>query len=266
MKRDIRDIFDSLTDTSVEINEVCNVSPDRIIEMTKKKIEEDTEMLPKKKFHISMLAAAVITALSCTAFATYQFLAPNEIAERFEDHKLADALENMEERFDLEPQTSGEYTFEILGIASGKGLSRFTEAEKDKSYVVGMVTKTDGSRLGEDFPGVMLTPLVSGYLPWEVNAFTLDGGRSEFISDDEMADYFIFECNNIEPFADKTIYMAMYEISDEFGMAPNNGIFTVNPDGSIRFNDGFTKAHALFEIPIDKSKADPKAIDELLDL
>lgn len=263
MKRDIKDIFDSLTDTSTYLKPYSEISPDRIIELTKNKIKEDTEMLPGKKFHITLIAAAVIFALSCTAFAAYRFLTPYEVATEFKNHKLAEALENMEERFNLEPQVSGDYVFEILGIASGKGLSQLTDVDEDKSYVVGMVKRTDGGKRAIS-GGVMLTPLISGYEPWNVNAFTLGGGRSEFISEDDLVDYFIFECDNIEVFADHTIYMAIYEMSDEFSMAPDNKIFTYNQDGTISFNEGFTKAHALFEIPIDKSKANPEAAKRLM--
>ena len=61
-------------------------------------------------------------------------------------------------------------------------------------------------------------------------------------------------------FADHTVYMAFYE-----GLAPNNNIFYVNDDGTIRFCDDFTGVHALFTLPLDSAKADPAAVADFLE-
>lgn len=266
MKKDIRDIFDCYTDEAVNIGSVTSLSPDKITELTKNRIkEEDNNMIkPKKRMCVPLLAAAIIVSLSFSAFAALHFLSPAEIAKEFENDTLAEIFSAEDTRFDCQAQTSGDYTFELLGIASGKGLSKFTDAQEDNSYIVGAIRRTDGKALA-DYPGVMITPLISGYKPHQVNAFTLGGGRSEFISDDDMTDYFIFECDNVEVFADHTIYMAVYEILPDCGFSPSPDILDMSDDGSIKFSDSFKGAHALFEIPIDKSKANPEAAKRLLE-
>ena len=107
-----------------------------------------------------------------------------------------------------------------------------------------------------------------------ISAQIADDGNFDYIYGKvykKISDYFSelskgwAECDNIEIFADHTVYIAMYEESKEFGMAPGSDIFSVNNDGTIKFADDFKKANALFTVPIDKSKADPKAVKKLLE-
>jgi hypothetical protein len=266
MKINLQDMLDNFRDEEIQLSSYTAASPDRVSELTKRKIEEDNmNMKHKKIISIPLVAAIVAVIVSATAFASYHLLSPKEIASRFDEKKLSEVFSDGDTRFNFEPQTSGDYTFHLFGIASGKGLSCYTEnADEDKSYVVGAVSRADGKPLSE-YPGVMITPLVSGYKPWEVNAFTIGGGRSEFIDDDEYTDYFIFECSNLEIFADHTVYMAMYEMGEGLPMAPGTENFIINDDGSISFNPSYTAAHAMFVLPLDASKADPAAVQKLLE-
>ena len=104
----------------------------------------------------------------------------------------------------------------------------------------------------------MLTPLIEGYKPWEVNIFTLNGSNSRFIEDGIQ--YFIYECDNLELFANNKIYIAIYE-----GVSPSKSIFDYNKNGSISFNKEYKGFKALFHIPLDKSKADSKKAKQLLE-
>lgn len=259
-------MFDDFVDESIEINTENNpTSNKRVLELTMRKIKEDNNMINKKRvISVPFVAAVAAVMISVSAVAAHQILLPKDVAMRMEDDKLAEVFTSDDTRFDSVPQKSGDYTFDVLGIASGKGLSKFTDADENKSYIVSAVVKNNGEKFS-DYPGIMVTPLVSGYKPWEVNIFTMGGGKYEFISNDGYVDYFITECDNIEIFADHTVYIAMYEESKEFGMAPGSDIFSVNNDGTIKFADDFKKANALFTVPIDKSKADPKAVKKLLE-
>ena len=258
MKIDIRDMFDDFHDETVDIKTSNTISSDKILELTFKKIQEDNMNIKKKRvISIPIIAAAVAIMLSATAFAAYQLLSPKEIASHVQDYKLAEAFTREDTKFDFAPQISGDYTLQLLGILSGTKLSDFTEVNEDKSYIVGAISRSDGTPL-TDYPSIMVTPLFSGYKPWQVNVFTIGGGRQSFIYDG--VNYFILECTNIEIFADHTIYIAMYE-----GMAPGAEEFTVNDDGSIRFNEDYQGVKAMFILPVDPSKADPAAVKALLD-
>lgn len=260
MKKNIKDIFDNFSDETVNIQTRSTISPDKIIELTKNKIEDDNMNITKhkNKFRVFFIAAATFTILSISVFAARHFLSPKEVAIHFEDYKLAEYFSSEDTKFEFEPQTSGDYTFQLLGIVSGKNLSDFTDVNKSKSYIVGAISRADGTDL-TDYTNIMVTPLVSGYKPWIVNAFTIGGGgRSDFIYDG--INYFIFECDNIEIFADHTIYIAAYE-----GIAPGAEQFKIDDDGNIDFNDSYTGVKAIFTIPMDSSKANPEAVKNLLE-
>ncbi|MCI8979391.1 MAG: hypothetical protein HFE52_01850 [Clostridia bacterium] len=235
-------------------------------------IESEELTMTKKHKTIKgiLCVAAVITALlGTTVFAAYHLMTASEIAEKADYNQLAGVLTENDTSFDIAPQQCGDYTVELLGITTGKNLSNFTEdvSNDDRTYIVGAISRTDGKPL-PDYAGLMLTPLISGYKPWDVNIFTLGGGKSEFISDDNMVDYFVYECDSLEMFADHTVYIAVYGgISPDgasAGFAPSSDIFTMDGDGSIRFADSYKGDGAIFTVPFDKSKADPQKASEVL--
>lgn len=223
-------------------------------------IESEELYMSKKKLigRTLALAAAVICIIGTTAFAAVHFLSPSEVAKQVGYESLAEIMEDNGGLCDIPAQQSGDYEFQILGITSGANLSNFTEVNENRSYIVGAISRIDGGKLA-DYPGVQMSPLISGYEPWRVNIFTLDGGKSEFIDDNDTVDYFVYECDDIEVFADRTVYIAFYE-----GIAPSSDIFKLNSNGSIEFNEGYIGIKALFEIPLDKSKADPEKAEEYI--
>lgn len=258
MKKNIKDLFDSFSDETVDIRTTSNISPEKILKITTCKIKENNMNLSKhkKKLSIPIIAAAMVVILSISVFAAHHFLSPQEVATHFNEDKLAEYFSADDTKFNVEPQTSGEYSFQLLGIAAGENLSNFTQVSNDKSYTVGATSKADGTKL-TDYPNIMVTPLISGYKPWQVNAFTLGGGRQDFIY--EGVNYFIFECDNIEIFADHTVYIAAYE-----GLAPSAEQFRMEADGTIQFQESYTGIKAMFTVPLDPSKANPEAVKKLL--
>ena len=241
---DIREMFD-LLESGAE-----GASSEKIKEMTMKKIKEEKEgkiMKIKSIRKIIAISAAAAVFISATAFAAYKLLTPSEIASHAGYEKLAQAIEDEGTMFDTLPQQSGDYTISLLGIVSGKGLSYFESdigVHEDRSYIIGAIERTDGKPLF-DYPGLMLTPLISGHKPWEVNIFTLGGGKSEFIYEDQV-DYFVYECDDLAAFKDNTVYIAVYE-----GIAPDNATFEMKDDGSISFKEDYEGVQALFEIPFN---------------
>lgn len=222
---------------------------------------EDLTMTQKNKAIKGTLciAAAAAVILGTTVFAAYHLMTPAEIAERNEYHELAGILSEDDTKFDIPPQKCGDYTIEILGMTTGKNLSHFTEdfGNNDRSYIIGAVFRNDEKPIS-DYLEMQLTPLISGYKPWEVNIWTLGGGKSEFMENGVV--YFVYECDGIEIFADHTVYIAVY---DE-GLAPGTDIFTMEDDGSIHFADSYKGNGAIFTLPLDKSKADPEKAAEYL--
>ena len=69
----------------------------------------------------------------------------------------------------------------------------------------------------------------------------------------------MIECESIEIFADNQVYIAVYE-----GGAPSSSEFVISDEGKISFNETYNGTKALFEIPLDKSKANKDAVNSLL--
>lgn len=103
-----------------------------------------------------------------------------------------------------------------------------------------------------------VTPLVAGFTPWSVNNWTLDAGVSLLEQDGVL--YYLLDTQNIEMFADRTVYMAFYQ-----GTLPDRDTFTMAEDGTIAFAEGVEGPHALFTLPLDEGKADPAAVEQFMD-
>lgn len=265
MRKNLRELFDNYLDETVNLNTNISISSDRVLELTKNKITEEQIMntstgKTKRKWSVSLVAAAIIAAISLTAFAAYYFLTPKDVATHLERYELAELFSKDDTTFNIPAQTSGDYNIELLGMTSGKNLDKVQDADVDKelTYIVGAITKADGSAV-TDYSNLMITPLVEGYKPWQINIFTIgNGGKHTFIY--EGVEYFLIECGSIEIFADKQVYIAVYE-----GGAPSSDLFNISENGAISFNESYKGEKALFEIPLDKSKANPDAVNALLE-
>lgn len=222
--------------------------------------EEKEQMNMRKILRVPVLAVLLIALFAVTALALSVLLSPQEVATQAGDKGLAEAFASADAvRIDQSVQ-AGDYTITLQGIVSGKGLTAYDQqAQADRRYIVASVACTDGREITEvGETGISFSPLVSGYKPWQVNAWTLNGGYSAFVRDG--VNYYLFDCANLEIFADHTVYLAAYE-----GFAPSAQIFTFNQNGEIAFNNGFTKPHAMFTLPLDPAKANPEAVNRLLE-
>lgn len=260
MKKSLFDIFDCYEDENINIKNSCTISPDDIIKLTKSKINDGSIKSIKSMRNISVLIAAAAAAclLSLTVYAAIYFLTPKDVAQALERYKLAELFTDEDTIYDIPPQQSGDYNIKMLGVASGAILDVYSNVDTEKSYFVVAISNADGTPVS-DYSGLMLSPFVKGYQPWLLNIFTInDVKKRGFIY--EGVEYNIFECNNIEIFADNTVYLAVYD-----GLAPTRSIFSFAEDGTISFNEEYTGVQALFELPLDKSKADVEAANELLE-
>ena len=64
--------------------------------------------------------------------------------------------------------------------------------------------------------------------------------------------YCLFDCRNLEMFADHPVRFAIYE-----GGVPNTDLFSMAEDGTISLRESVVGA--LFTLPLDESRADPEA-------
>ncbi len=243
-------------------------------EKIKKQLKESRTMKPIRNKRIAIALVAVISTLllSVTTLAAWQFLSPKQVAEQIGNQKLANAFEG-ENAIEINKSvTSGGYIFTLLGITSGKNLSSFKSSaqnlQPDRTYAVVSIVKQDGSPMpavSEDEYGrnpFIVSPLIKGQKPWQVNIFTMNGGYSECVVDGAM--YRMVECDNVETFADRGVYL--YAGAGTF--IDNKTVDYNEKTGEISLVKDSKSACALFDLPLDVKKADPvkaeKYLDELL--
>lgn len=218
------------------------------------------ELPVMKKARTLLFAACLAAALVVSAAAAIHFLTPKEVAAFYGDETLSAAFAGEDAVILDQTAECGEYTFRLAGIVSGAGLSDFCQdVNAGRSYLVVSRARTDGTPIPEAaIMDYTVTPLVAGYKPWHVNIWTLGGAARAFERDGVV--YYIYEFDNVEMFADHTVYLAVYE----GGSVPSTEIFIQTEDGTISYNPDFTAPHAIFEVPLDASKADPAAVDAFL--
>ena len=216
--------------------------------------KETSKMNFSKPKKLAGLVAAV--ALLAVSVSAVLFLTPADAAERLEDDPLAAAFESDEAVSLNETAASGDYTFTLLGMVSGEDLSALPaeyngETVRDRTYAVFTVARTDDTPLREQ-PNLSYSPLVAGYHVSAVNGWTLGATCQSFVEDGVV--YYLFDTQNLEMFADHTVYFAIYE-----GFVPSPSQFPTAEGGTISLAEGVTGA--LFTLPLDASKADPAAAE-----
>ncbi len=227
---------------------------------TMARLAQEKERKKKKKMNLKavLLAAAAVAAMSVTAYAAIT-LAPRDVAQRAGNEALAAAFEGEDAITVNETKTVGDYNVTLMGLVSGTGLSRVESlpdsVDQDKTYAVLAYARTDGADITEGVPDLTVSPLVEGYAPWRLNAWTLGGGVSSFAQEGVL--YYLFECDNVEPFADHTVYLAVYPgthippSAELFGFEDATGVITSKGEA------------ALFSLPLDESKANAQKAEEL---
>jgi len=214
------------------------------------------------------LSIAVLATGSLTAYGAWKYLGAGQVAEEFGDDKLADVFKGENAILVNESQICGDYKITLMGTASGDNISRYiTEADgeliTDRTYTVISIEKKDGSPMlktsDENWDNKFLaSPFIKGEDPVHLNIFYMSGGTSTFVKDG--VEYRIVEHDNIEVFADRGVYFGVIDNTfydkDAYNFDKKTGEITPNSD--------YKGINALFELPLDKSKADEKLAEEQL--
>lgn len=248
-RQDYRDAFDAV-----------DFSPD-FEERTLQKLAAARQASEKEQNMISMnrmkktalLVAAAVALLAVSVSAAMLWLTPAQVADRVEEPLLAEAFQSEDAIVLDESVTAGDYQITLAGMVSGEDLSVPTdyngEIVNDRTYAVFRVARADGEPL-TDYPNLSYSPLVDGYHVRCVNAWTLGTTTQQFIEDGVI--YCLFDCRNLEMFADHPVRFAIYE-----GGVPNTDLFSMAEDGTISLRENVVGA--MFTLPLDESKADPAA-------
>ena len=235
-------------------------------------MRENTKKTMRRVPAAALAAAIVLGCGSITAFAAWKYLSPQNVAEEFGQTKLADAFAKGDAVLVNETQSYGEYDVTLMGLISGKDLSvnptfdeEGVQLELDKTYSVVAIKHADGTpmaKTSEDAYADMeffVSPLIRGLDPVWYNAFTMSGGYQEMVEDGIL--YRIAECDNVEKFADRGLYLCVLDSTFY-----NNEAYQFDKEsGEITRNEAYSGLNALFQLPIDASAADPEAAKAYID-
>jgi hypothetical protein len=232
-----------------------------------KTFREVSVMIKKSTARRSFGTAAVIAAVllaATTAFAAWHFLKPSDVADKAGNHVLSAAFESETAVNINASATSGDYTFTLLAVVTGKDISDMPyysngALQNDRTYAVLAIQKVDGTFFdNQSVDYFFASPLIKGTNPAQVNAMSMGGAYSQNIVDGVL--YRIVECDNVEMFADRGLYFAVcsgvFYNSDAFIRDAQTGEIKANPDS--------IEASAVFDLPIDKSLADPQKAEQYL--
>ncbi len=257
--------MDALLQKSLSSSE----TPDpELVQKIKYEFKEKTMKKSIIRRFFGTTAAAVLASvfITSTAFAAWYFLKPSEVADKFENRALSAAF-NSDTAININASvTSGDYIFTLLAIVSGKDItSQPIYILSDRTYSIVAIQKSDGSpmpSMQDDEYGNMpfyVSPYIKGLKPWQVNAHTMNGGHSEMVIDGVM--YRIIDCDEITMFADRGIYLGI-----NTGSFYNSDAFIFNEEtGELKSNPDYDGTSAVFDLPIDKSLANPEKSQQYLD-
>lgn len=234
---------------------------------------KEREQMVKKRFKLSSgIAAAAMAVVFSTVgvYAAAKYFSPDKVAEAFSDRLLSKAFQTEDAILVNESQEYAGYRITLLGVVSGEGLSEYTQWDEqgqivtDKTYIVTAIENTDGTprpdvsddAYGED--SFYVSPYIKGLSMAGYNAHTLGGGYSEDVF--EGIQYRIMECDNLEIFAGRGLYLGVTD-----GDFYQVGAFVMDEEsGEISRNADYNGVNALFELPIPKELGDEAAVEKYL--
>lgn len=220
----------------------------------------------------AILAAFVLCVSSVTVYAAWKYMLPSNVAENMQDTKLAQAFLSDETLIINETQNYGVYRVTLLSIVSGEMLSEYPHYKNgsiaaDRTYAVIAVEKANGAPMpdtSEDNYGeleIFASLLIGGYDPAFYNIASMSGNYTDMTEDGIL--YRLLECDNVEIFADHDLYLCVSE-----GVFYHTAAYCYDKlTGKISRNENYIGLNALFDLPVDRSKADPeKAADYMASL
>ncbi|GIP36589.1 hypothetical protein [Paenibacillus sp. J2TS4] len=225
-------------------------------------LKERSQMKHKyrKRLSAGLLAAVLLLVLSVSAYAAVQLFSAKQVVEHLGDQLLADAFDSKDAIQINQSKASGDYRFTLHGLVSGAGLSEFPHSREaiypDRTYAVVSIARLDGKPMPnisdpeygkEPF---FVSPLIKGLKPWQFNIASMHGAYSEDVIDGVM--YRILECDQVEIFADRGVYLAISSTTFYSIEAFRYDEIT----GEIQVREDYPGAAVLFDLPLDAAKAD----------
>lgn len=217
---------------------------------------KDKPMFKTKYVKIILAAVIGIFLLSGTVFAIAHYFTASDVAKINGAGKLAGAFESDDAITINKTVEVGEYRITLLGIISGKELTYWSDIDEARSYIAVTASYLDGRKIEsavEDVPH--FTIAFDGVAPWmypsEDYCATADG---EYL-------YCLIDAVNLEPFADRNVKLFAF---DKYTF-PTGEVFSFNQEtGKLSYNEKYDGIRAVFDLPLDESKADAEEASRIL--
>lgn len=230
--------------------------------------QQDKKYQKRKRLLAAAMATTGILAVSITVGAAAKYLTGRQVMQQLE--RLPEEQEAFLDAIVInESKEAGEYRFTLLEIASGDKIMKEREfgcsLEEKVSYVIIAIERLDGKPMPKPLEDSFLeqekffiSPLIQGLLPFRYNIATMHGKGMGTVKDGVF--YRIISCDNIEKFADRKAYLCISNTSSYDIEA-----YYYNEDsGEISRNEDYKGINLLFDLPLDKTKADPEAAKEYI--
>lgn len=227
-----------------------------------------------KRTAVTVGAIGLLLVSSVGVTAAVRYFSADQVAEETEDNKLAAAFKSKDAIEINETQQSGGYDITLLGMISGKNLSDHViyeddgEMRADRTYAVVAIEPSDGTKMQEkDKDGYkvgytdqfFVSPFIEGYNPNRYNVYSFNGGVTYFVQDGVL--YWLLDTDNLEVFANHTIYLG---VTESF-LAAGEAYVYQEDSGKIEKKEDYSGMCALFTLPIDKSKGSEEKAKAYID-
>lgn len=231
-----------------------------------------------KVWRVAAAAAALCCLAAVGVAAAGHFLQPTQIAQQMQKEQLADLFAGENSALVEATQHVGDYNVTLLGLTSGENVTGYWSSDwengappEDRSYAVLAIAHQDGTPMAElsDEGGdvtlynSLISPVfASADCPLaQYNIFTMNGARYDLVQDG--IHYILIETDTLEPFADKDPQLAVVLDSSAGAGDLLNGYVQDPATGAIAVQEGRERNCALFDLPIDETKADPDRAEAL---
>lgn len=235
---------------------------------------EGVSAMKKHKLSVAFAAALAVACLGGGVYAAGVLLNAPQAAEAVGESDVAALFDSDGAIAVNETQTDAGYDVTLLGLVTGDHLtdtwsSLWTDGKPDNgtTYAVVAVQKSDGTpmpeltdesdpfRLSDSFAQLRLA--IPDLQPAE---YWLNPERKDVVQDGVR--YLLIGCDNVEIFADRDVVLCLstgspFYNTEAFRFDETTGAITANPD--------YAGVNLVFELPLDKSKADPEAAQSWID-
>ena len=204
-----------------------------------------------KKAVIAVVIAICVLAVSGSAYAAYRWLNAKEAVSEIGYEKLSKYFDI--DKDVIQTEENDTYRAAFLGVVSGKNINnQILEEDIDKklTYIVTVVERKDGKDMTDD-DEIVVSPFIRGVRPMDFSIYSIHGGASMMKKDGVL--YVLTGCDDLEIFADREVYLAVMD-----GANMGEGYNYDEKTGLIERNKDFDGLNLLFELDLDKSKADPE--------